>query len=206
MIKRGYNKRVNIDCNMRFSSLKYEDFKLMKQAGFRFVLFGLESANQATLDRLQKGIKVADILDGAEAATRAGLDVHVTVMFGYPWETSEDIARTVKLARELLIRGIAYTLQVTLVIPYPGTPLFRELDQKKQLLTYNWDDYDMRMNVMKGDLNEDAIKLAIREVYRGFLHPRGIWNRLRRTRHLADDLKFYWRGFLSLSGHLRDFK
>ena len=206
MIKRGYNKRVNIDCNMRFGRLKLEDYKLMKKAGFRFMLFGLESANQATLDRLQKGINVGDIIDGAEAASSAGLDVHVTVMFGYPWETSEDIARTVALARELLIRGIASTLQVTLVIPYPGTPLFRELEGKDQLLTRNWDDFDMRMNVMKGNISEDEIKAAIRKVYRGFLNPMAIWNRIVHTHHLWDDVKFYWRGFLSLTGHLRDFK
>jgi radical SAM superfamily enzyme YgiQ (UPF0313 family) len=206
MIKRGYNKRVNIDCNMRFGRLKLEDYKLMKEAGFRFMLFGLESANQATLDRLKKGIKVANILDGAEAASSAGLDVHVTVMFGYPWETSEDIGRTVALARELLIRGIASTLQVTLVIPYPGTPLFRELEAGNQLLTSNWDDFDMRMNVMKGNVGEDEIKAAIRKVYRGFLNPMAIWNRIVHTHHLWDDIKFYWRGFLSLTGHLRDFK
>jgi len=206
MIKRGYNKRVSIDCNMRFGILKPEDFKLMKEAGFRFMLFGLESANQSTLDRLVKGVKVGDVLAGVEMASRAGLDVHVTVMFGYPWETPEEIGRTVALARELLIRGIAYTLQVTLVIPYPGTPLFKEMEEKGQLTTRNWDDFDMRMNVMKGNVSEAEIKAAIRKVYRAFLNPVSIWNRLARTQHLWDDIKFYWRGFLSLTGHLRDFK
>ena len=42
MIERGYHKKVIMDCNMRFGALSYEDYKLMKQAGFRFVLFGLE--------------------------------------------------------------------------------------------------------------------------------------------------------------------
>jgi anaerobic magnesium-protoporphyrin IX monomethyl ester cyclase len=56
--------------------------------------------------------------------------VHVTVMLGFPWEEADDIARTVALARELLIRGWAYTLQVTLAIPYPGTPLFRQCDEQ----------------------------------------------------------------------------
>ena len=43
---------------MRFSMLTLEEYKLMKKAGFRFVLFGLESANQATLDRINKGEKI----------------------------------------------------------------------------------------------------------------------------------------------------
>jgi len=206
MIDRGYNRRINFDCNMRFGKLTYDDYRLMKKAGFRFILFGLESANQATLDRLQKGIRVEDIAEGASAASRAGLDVHVTVMFGYPWETPEDIARTVALGRRLLIEGLAYTLQVTLVIPYPGTPLFKELEAAGALTTHDWDDFDMRMNVMRGNVSEEDIKKAIRDVYRGFLHPRALWHRLAHTRHPVDDLRYYWRGLHSLTGHLKDFR
>jgi len=205
MIKRGYNDKIYMDCNMRFGVLKRDDYLLMKEAGFRFVLFGLESANQRTLDRLNKNLKVEDILSGARDAARAGLDVHVTVMFGYPWETADDVARTVELARRLLIEGLAYTLQVTLVIPYPGTPLFREAREQGWLVTEDWDDFDMRMAVMKTPIAEDEIKSAIRTVYRAFLHPRALWNRALSTKHPIEDLHFYWRGIRSLFGHLRDF-
>ena len=206
MIARGYNRRVSIDCNMRFGRLKLDDFRLMKTAGFRFVLFGLESANQATLDRLNKGVKVNEIIEGAKAASRAGLATHVTVMLGYPWETRDDVERTVQLAREMLKGGVAHTLQVTLMIPYPGTPLFREAKEEGWLMTEDWDNFDMRMNVMRGEVSEDEIKAAIRNIYRGFFHPKTLWNRLINTRRPMDDVKFYWRGFLSLAGHLRDFK
>jgi len=206
MINRGYNRRVSIDCNMRFGRLRFEDYSLMKEAGFRFMLFGLESANQSTLDRLNKGIKVEDITEGAEAASRAGLDVHVTVMFGYPWEGPEEIEHTVELARELMKKGYAYTLQVTLVIPYPGTPLFRECDEKGILATRDWDHFDMRMNVMKGKVSEETIKEAIRRVYSSFFHPLAVLNRVLHTRHPVDDIRFYWRGIRSLLGHLRDFR
>ena len=206
MIARGYNKRVRLDCNMRFGCLDAEAYRLMRRAGFRLVLFGLESANQATLDRLVKGVTVPQIEEGAKAAARAGLDVHVTVMFGYPWEGETEIDKTVCLARRLLRKGYAYTLQVTMVVPYPGTPLFRELDQAGLLLTKAWDDYDMRRQVMRSGVPEETIKGAVRQVYRAFLHPETILRRLVSTRDPVVDLKFYWRGFLSLAGHLRDFK
>jgi len=206
MIARGYNKKIAIDCNMRFGALDSEMYRLMKKAGFRLVLFGLESANQSTLDRLVKGVTVDQIREGAKAASNAGLDVHVTVMFGYPWETRADMQNTIDLARWLLRKGYAYTLQVTLTVPYPGTPLFRELEENGQLLTKDWDKYDMRMNVMKGAAEEEVVKEAIRKVYAGFLHPETIIRRLVTTRNLKDDLVFYWRGFRSLLGHLKDFK
>jgi radical SAM superfamily enzyme YgiQ (UPF0313 family) len=206
MIARGYNKRVNIDCNMRFGRLTEDDFRLMKRAGFRLVLFGLESANQETLDRLVKGVKVDEIRAGARAASRAGLNVHVTVMFGYPWEGEDEIGRTVELARSLLRKGHAYTLQVTRVVPYPGTPLFRELDAQGLLLTRDWDDFDMRAAVMKCPVSEETIKDAVRRVYQAFLLPETILRRLLATRDPVEDVKFYWRGFRSLIGHLRDFR
>ncbi len=206
MIARGYHRRVRIDCNMRFGCLDAEAYRLMRRAGFRLVLFGLESANQTTLDRLVKGVTVEQIESGARAAAQAGLNVHVTVMFGYPWEGEAEIAKTVKLARTLLRKGYAYTLQVTMVVPYPGTPLFRELDQAGLLLTRNWDDYDMRQQVMRSGVPEPIIKAAVREVYRAFLLPETILRRLLMTRHPIADLKFYWRGFLSVAGHLRDFR
>jgi radical SAM superfamily enzyme YgiQ (UPF0313 family) len=206
MIARGYHKRVSIDCNMRFGRLTEADYRLMKRAGFRLVLFGLESANQATLDRLVKGVQVEQIRTGAHAAARAGLDVHVTVMFGYPWEGAAEIHHTVELARTLLRKGDAYTLQVTRVVPYPGTPLFRELDAAGLLLTHDWNEYDMRTTVMKSPVPEDDIKCAVRQVYKGFLHPETVLRRLFTTRHPIEDLKFYWRGFRSLVGHLKDFQ
>ncbi len=206
MIERGYNKKIYFDCNMRFGALGAEDYALMKKAGFRFVLFGLESANQATLDLLNKRLKVAQIREGARLASEAGLDVHVTVMLGYPWENSAEIDRTVALARDLLRRGWAYTLQVTFLIPYPGTPLFRDCEEKKLLLTTNWEDYDMRMQIMRTEVPADEIRCAIRRIYRGFFHPLALLNRLAHTRHPVEDAKFYVRGLLSLFGHLKDFK
>lgn len=206
MIRRGYNKRVRLDCNMRFGCLEEEDYRLMREAGFRFVLFGVESANQATLDRLVKKLTVQQIRDGAKWASRAGLDVHVTVMLGYPWETRGDLENTVQLARELLRKGHAYTLQVTHVIPYPGTPLFKELRESGGLLTEDWDAYDMRGPVMRSPLSACETQAAIRRIYRGFLHPEALARRLFSTKHPLDDLVFYWRGVKSLAGHLRDFK
>ena len=206
MIKRGLPKKVRIDCNMRFGRLKFEDYRLMRQAGFQFVLFGVESANQATLDRFCKALKVEDVVQGCEWAHKAGLDVHLTFMFGHAWEGPKEIANTVALARRLLAKGWASTLQCTLTIPYPGTPLFRELEASDGLVTKDWDEYDMRRAITKTPLATEAeIKCAIQEVYRGFLQPAALWHRITSTRTLFD-FGFYYRGIRSLIGHLLDFR
>ena len=206
MIRRGLPKKVRIDCNMRFGRLKFEDYRLMRKAGFRLVLFGVESANQKTLDRFVKALKVEDVEQGCKWAHDAGLDVHLTFMFGHAWEGPDEVAKTVAFARRLLAKGWASTLQCTLTIPYPGTPLFKELDASDGLLSRDWDDYDMRQAITKTPLVSEAeIKCAIQEVYRGFLQPLALWHRLTSTRTLFD-VGFYYRGVRSLLGHLMDFR
>ena len=206
MIRRGLPKKVRIDCNMRFGRLGPEDYRLMRRAGFQFVLFGVESANQETLDRFCKALRVEDVVKGCEWAHKAGLDVHLTFMFGHAWEGPKEIENTVALARRLLAKGWASTLQCTLTIPYPGTPLFRELEATDGLATKDWDEYDMRRAITKTPLVSEAeIKRAIQRVYAGFLQPAAIWHRLASTRTLFD-FGFYYRGVRSLIGHLLDFK
>jgi len=204
LIRRGLPKKVRIDCNMRFGRLTLDDYRLMRKAGFRLVLFGVESANQETLDRFVKALKVADIEQGAAWASKAGLAVHLTFMFGHAWEGPKEIANTVALARKLLANGHASTLQCTLTIPYPGTPLFRELKANDGLNTLDWDEYDMRRAITKTPLASEAeIKCAIRRVYQGFLQPRALLHAF--ARHLFD-IGFYYRAFRYLLGHLLDFK
>ena len=145
-------------------------------------------------------------MQGCEWAHRAGLNVHVTFMFGHAWEGPREVANTVALARKLLAKGWASTLQCTLTIPYPGTPLFKELEASDGLVTKDWDEYDMRRAITKTPLASEAeIKCAIQEVYRGFLQPGALWHRLTSTRTLFD-FGFYYRGIRSLIGHLVDFK
>jgi radical SAM superfamily enzyme YgiQ (UPF0313 family) len=114
----SYGNTPRLGCNMRINA--DIDFKLMKWAGFRMLLFGIESANQITLDRIQKGVKVEDIIPTIKRAAASGLEPHIAVMFGYPWETEEDARRTLSLCVYLLKKGYAKTAQASLYCPPDG--------------------------------------------------------------------------------------
>ena len=204
MIERGYNHKIRIGCNLRYGRLNQEQYLLMRKAGFRYLLFGVESANQETLDHINKGIRVNDIINGCRMAKKAGLEPHLTVMIGFPWETKEDAIRTVNLAKEIFKQGYADTLQATIVIPYPGTLLFNECQAKGWLTTQDWDDYDMRQPVMRTPMGEADIKQATQELYKIFFTPRYILRRLVSIRSLSD-VKFTSRGARKVFGHLKDF-
>ena len=205
MIERGYNKKVIMDCNMRFCALSFEDYKLMRKAGFRFVLFGLESANQSTLDRIKKGEKIEAMIESCRLAKKAGLSPHVTIMFGYPWEDEEEIQNTVKLGRKLLQKGYAHTLQATVVVPYPGTPLYKECKENGWLQTEDYEEFDMRRPVMKTPVGDEKLKEAVQSVYKVAFNPEFLLRRLFSIRSV-DDIKFFVRAAGKVIGHLTDFK
>lgn len=205
MIERGYNKKIYMGCNMRINALTKEEYALMAKAGFRFVLFGLESVNQRTLDRLSKGLKVMDIKTGISQAKEAGLEPHVTAMVGYPWEEKEDAEETIAFAREMFRKGYIDTLQATIVIPYPGTPLFDEAKKRGWLLTEDWDRYDMRESVWRSPVSTGDMQGFTQGLYKAALSPQFVLRKVLNIRN-ADDIRFLFMAGRKLMGHLRDFR
>ena len=123
IIDRKLHEEIIIDCNFRFDYFTEKNVKLMKKAGFRKLILGVESASERTIDILDKSLTRERIIEGCKMATSAGLEPHLTLMVGYPWETKEDAYETLKLARYLMTNGLANMLQATVVMPYPGLSL-----------------------------------------------------------------------------------
>jgi len=206
MIERGYNDEVFFSCNMRFGALTLEDHKLMKKAGFRMLLFGLESASQSTLDLLNKGLTVKDIIDGCKMAREAGLEPHITIMVGYPWERREDVLTTLNLARLLMERGWAITLQSTIVMPYPGTKMYDE-SLKNGWFRINPKDYerfDMTEPLLRTEMEPEEVIRICDEIYKVFLSPKYMFRQLTRIRSWRD-LQYSLRGAVKVLGHIKDF-
>jgi anaerobic magnesium-protoporphyrin IX monomethyl ester cyclase len=205
LIERGYNKKVAVSCNMRLNAIKdVETYALMKKAGFRMILFGLESANQKTLDKINKNLRVEEIEPALKICKEAGLEPHITVMVGYPWETKDEAQYTLDFVKKLFKKNLIDSLQATLVIPYPGTPLYKHCKKNDLLLTENYDRFDQREPVMKSPLSEKEIKKMISEVYRSFMTPKFILSKIRSLRSF-EDLKFFARAGKKIFGHLTDF-
>ncbi len=204
VINRGYHKKLKFGCNMKPGALNQEQYDLMGKAGFRFILYGVESGNDSTLERLNKGNTVQDIRDAMFMAKQAGLEPHVTCMVGYPWETREQAQTTIDLCKDLFRRGWIDTLQATITIPYPGTQLFKQCQENGWLLHEDWDRYDMREQVMVSALTtEDVLELS-QQLYKSFMSPQYIVRKVFSVRSVGD-LKFLFRAGWKVVGHLKDF-
>ena len=207
MIERGYNKKVQFSCNMRFGALMRDDYRLMKKAGFRMLLFGVESGSQATLDRLNKGTTVEGIVNECRVPREEGLEPHITIMVGYPWETRENALSTLNLAKMLMEQGWAVTLQSTIVIPYPGTRLYAEALENGwfRIDPKEYDRFDMKEPVLSTpDMTPEEVMKICNEIYKVFLSPKYMLKQLVRIRSLRD-VKYSIEGVAKVMGHVKDF-
>lgn len=204
VLERGYHKKITLGCNMIPGVLSQEEYDLMGRANFRFMLFGLESANQTTLDHLHKLGCANTMEDSMRMAKQGGLMPHVTCMVGYPWESKAEAQRTIDLTRHLFQQGFIDTLQATICMPYPGTPLFKECKENGWLRTEDWDDYSMRDPIMKCPIPDEELLALSRGLYTSFLSPRFIWQQLRAVRSWSDVI-YLARGGWRVLGHILDF-
>jgi len=204
LIDTGLNRKVKISCNMRFGALSEKDYQLMAKAGFRFILYGLESANPETIKKINKNINLKNIPCELRIAQKYGLEPHITIMIGYPWETKKDAQNTLNFAKKLFRQGIVDSMQATIVIPYPGTPLFDYCQKNNLLTTDNWDDFDMRQPVIKSQISSNDQKQIIQSLFKGIITPKFIINKIKSIRSLAD-IKFLFGYTQKFFQKLKDF-
>ncbi|MAG02104.1 B12-binding domain-containing radical SAM protein [Candidatus Pacearchaeota archaeon] len=208
MIESGYNKKVMYSCNMRFGWVDREMYKLMKGAGFRLLKYGLESGCQKTIDKLDKGVDVSKVFEHCKDAKDAGLVCHLTMMTGYPWETKNDAMKTFNLAKKLMTAGLVDIHQSTVVMPYPGTPLYEEA-VREGWLRFEKDDYEklaMDQPAMKTiEMSPEEVQGLCKLNYRIYLDPKYIWQHAKSRIKSWEDIKYTFEGLTAVFGHMRDF-
>ena len=180
IIDRGLHKKgCYFGLNTRFEYLDEETIKLLAKANFRFVLLGFEAADDETLQRLKKGYQIEHVESCLTWMTKYGLHPHLTIMVGYYWQTQEQLDRTVSVVKDLMLRGLARTLQVTLCTPLDFTPYHQECIREGVLLTGDYDDHDMSKLIVRTPIPHDQYYKAVREMYSVAFHPLFILRQLR---------------------------
>jgi anaerobic magnesium-protoporphyrin IX monomethyl ester cyclase len=197
IIKRGLHKKnCYFGFNTRFEYLDEETIKLLGEANFRFVLIGLESGSDYTLNKLKKGYTRETVRNTLQLLTKYNLHPHLTIMVGYYWETKEMLNETVNFVKELMFKGLARTLQVTLCTPLDYTPYHEECIDNKMLITDKYEDHDMSKLIVKTPIPHEEYYKAVKEMYFIAFHPKFI---LRQLTFLLTFKKRNWQFLLTYS-------
>jgi len=117
-----------------------ELFELMYRAGCREVNLGVESADQAVLEQLNKRATVEDAAAAIANAKQAGLQTRVLLMIGCPGETEETVDKNIAF-----IEKVQPTLcSCTRFVPLPGSDIWKRPERYGvRILTRDLTKYNM---------------------------------------------------------------
>jgi len=109
---------------------------LLVRSGCAGLLIGFESLDQKNLEQMGKGFNAArGGYDSALARLREHrIRLYVTFLFGYDGDTQASFQRSLEFAR----RHAFYITAFNHVTPFPGTPLYKRLEQEGRLLYDRW--------------------------------------------------------------------
>lgn len=116
------------------------------KSGCQGVMFGFESVNQDSLDGHRKSFyQVQDYKKGIRKLHDHGIFVLGCFVFGLEKDTPDIFARTAAFATEAKIDLVQYAI----FTPFPGTPIFKDLEKSGRILTRDWNLYDGKNVVFK---------------------------------------------------------
>lgn len=116
----GYN--FDFRCFARIDNMSDDILYQFKRMGVKHISFGIESGSQRILDAMNKGLRVENIKANLKKVIEEGFIARIYLIVGYPGETYQTIQETIELVKECR----PHEVSVYPLIPYPGTPLYKE--------------------------------------------------------------------------------
>lgn len=178
------NIKITWEISTRANLVDEELMSTMKKAGVIRIFFGLEVVNERIREIIHKNIpmesyKIANLL-----GKKYNIETCNNCMIGLPGETRETIQETIdylKNAREITQSNI------NIVVPYPGTELYRMAKNKEMELELITDDFSKyrRFNtaVMKvGSLSpQDLVEIQNKAYISTYFLPWRLYPMLKRS-------------------------
>lgn len=189
MIKR--NIRVRWCCRARIDEIDEEILILLRKAGCRLILYGIESGDEEILKRIRKPFTLKEIERTIRLTKRFGIGALGFFIIGLPGETVKTIRKTISLAKKLPL-DYAQFFKMT---GKCGAELYEEI---KRILGFDYYERLIKGEVEEMELPRPWTKLSSEEIDRWakraykefYLRPSYILKRILKIESM-DELKRY---------------
>lgn len=102
---------VSLHIGTRPDEIDREKLEYLKTLAERYEVvleYGLQSASDATLERINRGHTVKDFEDAVELTHEYGIKTCAHIIFGLPGDTREDMLRSVRLVNSLKMHSVKF--------------------------------------------------------------------------------------------------
>ncbi len=147
-----------------------ELLKALAAARCTAVHYGVESGSPRVLARLSKDADIGKAVAACAATRRLGMTTLAYFMIGSPGETRDDIAETFRL----IDRIDPDYLHLTVLMPFPGTAVYREMLDNGLLKEDVWRSFaadperQFEPPLWEGTFSRDELLTLLRRGYRRF--------------------------------------
>jgi anaerobic magnesium-protoporphyrin IX monomethyl ester cyclase len=142
----------------------------MRKAGNRWMLVGIESGSEATLERLHKKINPNEAERAMKLLKENDIFAQATLIIGERKDSTESIAKL----RDF-VNHVDPDLAIFMILtPFPGTELYETAKQNRWIEDDNWANYDMTHAVMPTEtLSRKEVQEELYKCYRSFYGSMG---------------------------------
>jgi radical SAM superfamily enzyme YgiQ (UPF0313 family) len=154
---------------------------LLRDSGCMGLAVGFETLSQRNIRDVGKGVnRTQEYLDRIRKIHAAGIGLAGNFIFGFDHDDEATFAEVVRFVDAARLEGFYYSL----LTPYPGTPLYAEMQAEGRILETDWSLYDTDHVVYRPRLlDRDRLLAGYRWAWRRSLTYRSILTRLLGSRN-----------------------
>jgi len=159
--------QIRFVVNSRPDQVNLELVKKLKQAGCWMIGYGLESGSEKMLKLMGKNLSLDDNRNAVKWAKEVGLAVTGHFVLGFPGETKETAAETIRFA---LDQPIDFA-QFYCAVPFPGSKLYELAKKNNWIVNADWSKFEQNFCVLNTpELSAEELGKIRQEAYRKFYY------------------------------------
>ncbi|MCL6600953.1 MAG: B12-binding domain-containing radical SAM protein [Alicyclobacillus macrosporangiidus] len=158
-----------------------EFMELAAKSGCKALFLGLETISQESLNGSNKRHnKVEEYKEVLRRFHYYGIAVQAGTVFGFDGDDKSIFRRTVEFYKEIGLDSAT----ISVLVPFPNTPLFRRLDAEGRILTRDWSKYDGKKHVVfqPAQMSPEELLMGTEWAARQFYSASSIFERMWKSR------------------------
>ncbi|NOT49164.1 MAG: B12-binding domain-containing radical SAM protein [Acidobacteria bacterium] len=127
--RRNLNITWQLPSGTRSESLDEEVIAGLAKTGCEFLVYAPESGSKRTLEMIKKRVDLKNLEKSIRISVKYGIVTKVNFIIGFPSETRKEIFETLLFVLKLAMLKVD-DCNISTFSPYPGSELFRELQEE----------------------------------------------------------------------------
>ena len=132
LISRKLNITWQLPSGTRSEAIDDEVTPLLYESGCRNASYAPETGSERMLVSIKKKVKLSRMMDSLKSSVKAGLNIKINIMIGFPEETHKDVLTTLWYLIKMSFMGV-HDVSMSVFAPYPGSEIYRDLIKKGKI-------------------------------------------------------------------------